>query len=76
MSATVAVVAIVGRVGEPRPVHCPECGRYLGGFVAAPGLPAGAVWSRYYCRTCQRWAWFDAATGERKHDGLTKRPLP
>jgi hypothetical protein len=76
MSQAVAVVAIVGRASEPRPVYCPDCKRYLTAFLAVPGLPVGAVRSRIYCRTCQRWGWFDAATGERKHDGLTKRPLP
>jgi hypothetical protein len=80
MNPTVETVVTnaAGRMSVRRQIHCPDCRRYLGASVLPAELPAGTFWTRLSCRTCGRWDWFDAATGERR-DGrdfvsLTERP--
>jgi hypothetical protein len=61
---------------DRRPVHCPDCGRYLAALVAHDGPPAGRFWVRLNCRSCGVWAWFDLATGERRDAHLTNPVQP
>lgn len=77
MSAAIETT-VTSQSSVRRQILCPDCRRYLGVNVVPVGLRPGTVWTRFKCRTCGRWDWFDAATGERR-DGsdfvsLTERP--
>lgn len=55
---------IVPLVRDERGLRCAKCGRFLAERRVHAPLPVGVVWTRVKCPTCERWRWFDLATGE------------